>query len=263
MEFIFHNRAVIGVTLFCVGLNLHARAQVSPASVPADNELRPAGLGMVIHVNQVAYDSAAPKFAVLETAGPLEMAGHFQVRDAQTSAVVFQGALTSGQDCADWFPGRYFYRMDFSAFLQPGQFRLHLEENGKSCDSFDFEIGKNVLETETVPAIIGFFHHQRANSPQELEADRHLILYGSTNTVDLRGGWCDASGDVSKYFSHLAYANFMSPQQTPLVVWSMVGTVDTAAPLLERLHAKRPLMDEALYGADYLMRSLSRVIFSI
>jgi len=102
-----------------------------------------------------------------------------------------------------------------------------------------------------------FNRHQRANSPEELKADEHLLLYGSTNTVDLRGGWCDASGDVSKYFSHLAYANFMSPQQTPLVVWSMVNTVDTAASLLERLNAKEPLMEEALYGADYMMRSLS------
>src|ERR1700752_1762036 len=76
-------------------------------------------------------------------------------------------------------------------------------------------------------------------------------------SVDLRGGWCDASGDVSKYFSHLAYANFMSPQQTPLVVWSMADVVDTAPALLESLKAKTPLMDEAVYGADYLMHSLS------
>jgi hypothetical protein len=113
------------------------------------------------------------------------------------------------------------------------------------------------LATQTVPAIIGFYQHQRANTPEELKADQHLLLYGSTNTVDLRGGWCDASGDVSKYFSHLAYANFMSPQQTPLVVWSMVNTVETAAPLLDRLGVKTSLADEALYGADYIMRSLS------
>jgi hypothetical protein len=230
VEIILHKRAVICVTLFCAALNFHATAQVSPAFVPADNNLRPAGSGMAIHVNQVAYDSAAPKFAILETAGPLDSTVHFQLRDAQTSAKVFEGALAGGQDCAEWFPGRYFYRMDFSPFQQPGHFRLHVEENGTSCDSFDFEIEKNLLETQTVPAIIGFFHHQRANSPQELEADRHLILFGSTNTVDLRGGWCDASGDVSKYFSHLAYANFMSPQQTPLVVWSMVGTVEGGRP---------------------------------
>ena len=257
MKFIFQKRAIIAVIFFCVSLSLPVTAQISPVSVPADDGLRPAGSGMVIHVNQVDYDSAAPKFAVLETAGPLDPGVHFQLRDARTSAKVFEGALANGQDCTNWFHGRYFYRLDFSPFQQPGHFRLHVEEKGTSCDSFDFEIGKSLLETQTVPAIIGFFHHQRANSPQELETDRHLILFGSTNTVDLRGGWCDASGDVSKYFSHLAYANFMSPQQTPLVVWSMTGTADTAAPLLDRLQARRPLMNEALYGADYLMRSLS------
>src|SRR6185437_13414303 len=57
--------------------------------------------------------------------------------------------------------------------------------------------------------------------------------------------------------SHLAYANFMSPQQTPLVVWSLANTVDTAASLLDRLNARTNLVAETLYGADYLMRSLS------
>jgi hypothetical protein len=147
--------------------------------------------------------------------------------------------------------------VDFSSFQKPGHFQLQVDQDGKQYDSFGFEIGKNILATQTIPAIIGFYRHQRADTPEELQADRHLLLYGSTNTVDLRGGWCDASGDISKYFSHLAYANFMSPQQTPLVVWSMVNTVETAPSLLDGVNAKMPLMDEALYGADYLMRSLS------
>jgi hypothetical protein len=212
---------------------------------------------MIIHADQVAYDRAAPKFAVVETASPLPAASRFQIADDRTGATIYEGTLANRQTCAEWFPGRFFYRADFSAFQRPGHYRLQVVAAGKTCDSFGFEIGPNALATQTVPAIIQFYHHQRANSPQELAADRHLILYGSTNTIDLHGGWCDASGDVSKYFSHLAYANFMSPQQTPLVVWSMVKTVDTAAPLLDRLNAKKALMDEALYGADYIMRSLS------
>jgi hypothetical protein len=211
---------------------------------------------LVIHVNQIAYDQTAPKFAVVETSGKI-LPGKFQIMDAQTSNRVFTGTLAAGEECAEWFPGKYFYRADFSAFQQAGHFSLQVESGGKYFNSFDFEIGTNALATQTVPALIGFYQHQRANSPEELQADAHLRLYGSTNTVDLRGGWCDASGDVSKYFSHLAYANFMSPQQTPLVVWSIINTVDTASPLLDRLDAKKPLMDEALYGADYVLRSLS------
>ncbi len=212
---------------------------------------------VIVHINQVAYDAGVPKFAVVESAKPLPNGARFQLKDTQSNQIEFGGVLGNAQECADWFPGRYFYRADFSAFIRPGHFVIEVEGDGKAYRSFDFEIGKGALATQTIPAIIGFYQHQRANTPEEMEADRHLILYGSTNTVDLHGGWCDASGDISKYFSHLAYANFMSPQQTPLVVWSMVNTVDTAPALLERLNAKKPLMDEALYGADYVMRSLS------
>ncbi len=227
------------------------------ATAPEEKEPRAALEAVVIHVNQVAYEQTAPKFAVVETAEPLPESTRFRVRNAKNSATVFEGTLSAGQRCKEWFPGPFFYRADFSSLQQPGRFSLALEHNGKKYHSFDFEIGRGTLALQTLPAIIQFYQHQRANSPEELKADAHVLLYGSTNRVDVRGGWCDASGDVSKYFSHLAYANFMSPQQTPLVVWSMVNMADTAPALLDRLNATRPLMDEALYGADYLMRSLS------
>jgi hypothetical protein len=229
-----------------------AQATSSEAKEP-----RAALEAVVIHVNQVAYEQTAPKFAVLETSERLPESNRFRVLNALNSATVFEGTPSAGQQCEEWFPGRFFYRADFSNLRQAGRFSLALEWNGKEYRSFDFEIGNRALATQTVPAIIQYYRHQRANSPEELKADEHVLLYGSTNRVDVRGGWCDASGDVSKYFSHLAYANFMSPQQTPLVVWSMVNMVDTAPGLLDSLNATKPLMDESLYGADYVMRSLS------
>ena len=59
------------VILSCFGAVLHAWAQ-SPSSnvanAPAERtEPRTSLEDIVIHVNQVAYDEAAPKFAVLET----------------------------------------------------------------------------------------------------------------------------------------------------------------------------------------------------
>jgi len=236
------------------GLILTTHAQTNTATL---DEPRTSPADVIIHVNQVAYDEAAPKFAVVETATSLPAEIHFFMEDALTSKLVFTNKLSAAQKCADWFPGCLFYRADFSSFHRAGHFKLQIESGGRTWESFDFEIGKNALATLTIPAISGFYHHQRASSPEELKADKHLILFGSTNTVDLRGGWCDASGDVSKYFSHLAYANFMSPQQTPLVVWSLANCVDTDAPFLNQIKAKTNLVAEALYGADYLMRSLS------
>lgn len=243
--------------VFCAGMGPAAWGQADLAEVAAPVEPRSAPADTIVHVNQVAFDAAAPKSAVVETATNLPADSRFFVEDALTGSNVFTGKLGEAKECADWFPGRFFYRADFSACHVTGHFRLAVAAGDVSGESFDFEIGDHALAATTIPAITGFFRHQRAASPEELEADRHVILFGSTNTVDLRGGWCDASGDVSKYFSHLAYANFMSPQQTPMVVWSMVNTVDTASPLLDSLAAKTPLMDEAVYGADYLMRSLS------
>jgi hypothetical protein len=242
------------VVFSCLGLGNSAWAQVP---LPAENGRAGATEDVVIHVNQVAYDQASPKFAVVETAKRLPGLSRFRVKDGLTSNCVFEGTLAGGQECEDWFPGKFFYRADFSLFQETGHFKLAVERNGKEYESSEFEIGNGALAALTVPPIIQFYRHQRANSTQELKADQHVLLYGSTNRVDLRGGWCDASGDVSKYFSHLAYANFMSPQQTPLVVWSMVDAADTAPALLDGLRVKKSLMDEAIYGADYVMRSLS------
>ena len=49
----------------------------------------------------------------------------------------------------------------------------------------------------------------------------------------------------------------MSPQQIPLVTWSMVSADEKMSKLLTRLGVKDSLESEALWGADYLMRSLS------
>jgi hypothetical protein len=70
--------------------------------------------------------------------------------------------------------------------------------------------------------------------------------------VDVHGGWYDASGDVSKYLSHLSYANFLNPQQTPQLVWNLI---DGRARLPQQpLWFDERMVDEALHGADFLMR---------
>ena len=42
-----------------------------------------------------------------------------------------------------------------------------------------------------------------------------------------------------------------------MVTWSMINTAETTAKLLKQINAGEPLMNEALYGADYIIRSLS------
>ena len=220
-------------------------------------EPRSALRDVIIHINQVACDTRSPKFAIVESAQAFPHDSEFQVVESASNEIVYKARLSRGQVCDDWFPGRHFYRATFSSFRTAGRYFVQIQNAGERYESCDFEIGEQELARQTIPAIIEYYRHQRADSPEELKADKHLLLFGSHRRVDLHGGWCDASGDVSKYFSHLAYTNFMSPQQTPLVVWSMTNAIERAGPLLEEVNCREPLQTEAVYGADYLLRSLS------
>jgi type 1 glutamine amidotransferase len=212
---------------------------------------------VIILANQVAFNTGVPQSAVIRTKTQLPEGLNFTLSDALTQLPVYTGKLQKAEQVTEWEQNNWFSRIDFSDFKQPGNYKIEFELNEKKYQSACFQLGANALTKIAVPAVINFFYHQRASSPEEREADKHIILFGSDKTVDLSGGWCDASGDVSKYFSHLAYTNFMSPQQTPLVDWSMINTVEKIPKLLDQTGSKQALQAEALYGADYIMRSLS------
>lgn len=207
--------------------------------------------------NQVAYDSNGLKTAIVKSSESLPEPTTFQLVDARTDQVVFSGKIGKSEQVADWQKGVWYAPIDFSTFNKAGNYKIRISTPNMEVNSYEFPIAQNALGKIVFPAIVNFFYHQRANSPQELEADKALLLYGSDKTVDLHGGWCDASGDISKYFSHLAYTNFMSPQQIPMVTWSMINTSERVPALLDEIGTKVPLMNEALYGADYIMRSFS------
>jgi hypothetical protein len=212
----------------------------------------------VIYLNQIAFDSRSPKVGVVQFDSKLTKAISFNLVNIATGGVAYTGLLTEPETIADWAPGKLFFQADFSAFKIAGKYRLRIKYNGAVYTSFPFEIGENAVARRTLSAIIHYYNKQRANTPGELAADAKMQLFGSNQRVDLRGGWCDASGDVSKYFSHLAYANFFSPQQTPLVAWSMASAAEAIPGLLAKWNLKDSLDNEALYGADYMMRALSK-----
>ncbi|WP_221284585.1 glycoside hydrolase family 9 protein [Mucilaginibacter sp. SP1R1] len=210
-----------------------------------------------IYVNQVAFDSRGAKMAVVSNSVKLNPNTTFTLLNT-LNKVVFKGMLKGPSQINEWAQGSFFYQADFSSLVQTGKYRVSIHINGKRYFSDEFEISENALAVNTIPSIISYYNKQRANTPTELEVDKAVILYGSTKMADVRGGWCDASGDVSKYFSHLAYANYMSPQQIPLVTWSMINAVQTIPGLLKKLGAYDNMVNEALWGGDYIMRSLSK-----
>ena len=212
-----------------------------------------------IYANQIGFDSKSPKIAVVSTDKPLTRKTVFNLVNKATGKTEFTGVLSGPANIDEWTPGKNYYQADFSAFQKNGKYNITITIDGKTSASFPFTIEENALAHLSISSIVRYYNKQRANTPQELEADSHMKLQGGGDkTVDMHGGWCDASGDVSKYFSHLAYANFMLPQQTPLVVWSMESASEAIPGLLKKWNVKDSLDNEALYGADYIMRALSK-----
>ena len=211
----------------------------------------------VIHVNQVAFDLSGPKQAIVGLESGFSELKKFSLINASDQKISFSATLKAAGSVEEWFPNRQFYTADFSSFNKPGKYKIDVLFKGKHYTSASFDIAAQALAVNTLPSILNYYKKQRANTSQEIEADKKMLLYGSEKRVDVHGGWGDASGDISKYFSHLAYANFMLPQQIPLVTWSMINATEKIPALLDRLKLKEDLKTEALWGADYLMRSLS------
>lgn len=146
------------------------------------------------------------------------------------------------------FRGTQVARIDLSA-APPGRYVLRYGDEL----SAPFRIEKGLLLGATLSSVLDYFRSQRCSVTWD-EYDHHVPFFGGREgTVDVHGGWHDASGDVSKYLSHLSYANYMNPQQTPLVVWGLLEHLETrrgrhAPGIAERL------VSEAQHGADFLCR---------
>jgi len=204
---------------------------------------------MLLVTNHIGYESLGPKQAVLMTRKPRLSTTTALLVCADSHQTVASMEVNKGGRVAHWHQGNFF-RIDFSEFEKLGRYYLRFD----NIRSEVFEIGTGVLMQRTFSDVLHYFKSQRCGGIFDKQ-DQQTPILGSEQTIDARGGWYDASGDVSKYLSHLSYANYFNPQQTPMVVWNMlkglelVGDNDKFAK-----YSSVRLIEEALFGADFLMR---------
>ena len=222
---------------------------------------------MRILTSHVGYDAGEPKRAVLQAARsePFSTAPlAFRLLDAASGARVFHGLapfVGAVPRWRDWV----FWPLDFSELRRPGRYLIELTNGGarvlsdsQAGRSAIFEIGEDLLLERTAPAVLRYFRSQRCAGAWD-EADRQAAFFGGrTDRVDVHGGWYDASGDYSKYLSHLSYANYLNPQQSPLAVWVFLACAKLLAAGTGGQEAARglreELLEEARYGAEFLLR---------
>lgn len=201
------------------------------------------------HVNQVGYDAHGPKQAIVESVGK---GSTFDLIDASTNRVVYTGKLIATSEFEEWGGGPYYHVADFSEYTSESIVKIKIKE----YTSHAFKVQRHVLHHETFAMVLDYFTQSRADHSAVLRADANVPFFNSERRVDLRGGWYDASGDISKYLSHLSYANFMNPQQIPLTVWALAWVHDNASENLVGIELKKRIAEEAVWGADYLVRCL-------
>lgn len=204
---------------------------------------------MLLLTNHIGYEHLGPKKAIIQTEQPHLSSYTAQLICATSEQTVATFAVEEQGKVANWHQG-YFYLIDFSSFTDSGDYFLQVEDSRSSY----FTVGEHILLNQTLSDVIHYFKSQRCGGVFD-QQDRQVPVLNANQTVDVHGGWYDASGDVSKYLSHLSYANYLNPQQTPMVVWNILkglslleGSEDIAA------FTRTRLIEEALFGADFLVR---------
>ena len=203
--------------------------------------------------NQVGYDVGQP-ISVIVKSDNLVDGAEFSVMSGETA--VKTGKLSAGTNPDNWLNNGKFYVADLTG-LTAGKYTLQVSENGQPQKSGEFTVGENALAANTLASVLNYFYDDRADDPTVEGWDKSMGVYNSSKKVDVHGGWYDASGDVSKYLSHLSYANYLNPQQIPLTVWSLAFASERIPKLLGSTSTKAKTADEAAYGADFLVRMLA------
>ncbi len=209
---------------------------------------------MKVLTNHLGYETSGPKHAVIVGKASDSVSACVLKDEAtdQVNLAITPKATGPVQKWRDW----YFWTLDFDSFATEGKYYLYCATNAGNIRSLPFLVQSDLLERSTVSDVIYYFKDERSSGEMD-KADRHLHFEGKKGgTVDAHGGWWDATGDYGKHFSHLSFSTYFNPQQIPLVVYSLLKSYEqeNRRNLQGIARYKAHLLDEAMFGADYLMR---------
>lgn len=208
-----------------------------------------------ILTNQVGYDILNTKNAVFQAKDKTSLTS-FDVLNYKTDEVVFSGIPVEIGTVDNWQTG-YYYTMSFDELCVEGDYYIVAKgDKNEQYQSFPFHVGDNWLEYKTMSSVCYYFKTQRPTGEFE-KAERDLPFRGERKgRKDVRGGWFDATGDYGVHLSHLSHTSFFNPQQASFSAYSFFKMneilTDSNYPHFTML--KRRMLDEGMYGADFLMR---------
>lgn len=149
-----------------------------------------------ILINQVGYKPESKKIAVFRN---ITDEKEFSVINADTGVVVYTGLLYGEKPNTSAGETNYFG--DFSEVTEPGNYYIKC---GNLEDSFEFKISENVYKNLLDDAVRMMYLQRCGVAIEDSEishAECHTskaIIYGTSQTIDVSGGWHDA-GDYGRY----------------------------------------------------------------
>jgi hypothetical protein len=208
-----------------------------------------------ILTNHVGYEATGPKHVVIQGTAE-DKVSRCAVKMSGSDKEVFSGPAKDAGPVKKW-KDWYYWTFDFDPVTAEGQYYLECASGSGPLRSYPFMIQKLLLERNTLSDAIYYFKEERSSGQMD-KADHHLAFDGapSKGFLDAHGGWWDATGDYGKHFSHLSFSTYFNPQQIPFVVYSLFKSHDQLKlrKIPETVRYQDRLLDEAMFGADYLVR---------
>lgn len=209
--------------------------------------------GLTVLTDQVGYETSAPKIAIVMGAEQ-DRPQRFSLIDTATGKAVLEEKLKPAGDVKGW-GNREFWEADFSSWKKPGVYVVEARGSADEARSCTFAIDNDLLERKTLSDVVYYFKGQRSSGAFD-RADSHLRLPDGNGFVDVHGGWYDATGDYGIHLSHQNLTSYFNPQQVPLVAWSLLKGYRVLQSRKDDNFSEyeRRMLDEGLFGADYLVR---------
>lgn len=202
-------------------------------------------------VNQVGYDTGAPKEFVVQSNAPADRASFVLMRGEEE---VMRGGFEPHGRITDAFGHDWdheYWRGDFSSVNEPGTYRLRVTIGETTRDSYDFEIGDHILWDRTAVPAYHYFYYQRCGTAVPgfhgaCHLDDAAGPDGATQ-YPCWGGWHDA-GDYNTYHN--------APY-----VFGLLHAYDWARARFDAVDAdgngRADLLDEILWGGDHERRMVA------
>jgi hypothetical protein len=238
------------------GFLLGSAGAVALPALPGVAAADPRGQ-VTVMANAVGYESVGPKRVILASVDQRSGPAAFQLVDNITGAVVYRGLTGQPGTVADWrrdqFPTvpSWYRTADFSVFTKPGEYVVVTDGGARS---WPFRIETNLLERFTLSWVAHYFKDSRSDGQYD-KADRNLT--DGTTKVDAHGGWYDAAADWGKHFTQLSQHSYFNTLSIPLTAWVLLAARDDLVRRNDKnfIALTTWLLDEGLFGADYLVRT--------